>query len=62
MTELRRLGSSEQVSKPELIVFIKQSKIWKGIIESKATTCTQSPSVAKVNKNFICVRKMDMKP
>ena len=49
MTQLRRLGSERgEVSKSDLVGFIKQSKIWKGIMESKAKTCTQPQPIAKV--------------
>ena len=58
---MRRLESSEHgVSKSELIVFIKQSKIWKGIMESKAKTCTQSTPISKVNLNFILSVKSEL--
>ena len=52
MLDLKKMTSERgEISKSDLVVYIKQSKMWKGIMESKSKTCSQSQPISKVNQS-----------
>ena len=49
ISELKKMSSERgEISKSDLVVYIKQSKMWKGIMESKPKSCSQSKPISKV--------------
>ena len=49
MTVLREMANNNgEISKNDLLVHVKNSKIWKGFLESKTKNNTSGPNAAKV--------------
>merc|ERR1711936_1082735 len=49
MLDLKKMSSERgEISKSDLVVYIKQSKMWRGIMESKPKSSSQSKTITKV--------------
>ena len=58
MSSLKEMSNNEgEISKNDLLVHVKNSKIWKGFLESKTKNNTSGSNVAKVHV-FVCLHKM----